>query len=58
MSPRAEFGFWQRRVEYLDAESFLLKQDGAADEAAIFEKSIPQAIEQRERWRRIVLSGK
>jgi hypothetical protein len=58
MNSQAEFDHWSRRVEYLHEENVQLTIAGELEDAAIYAKAIPGAIEMRERWRKDVLSGK
>jgi len=58
MNATAELEHWSRRVDYLLEEATQLTLAGEPEYAAIFEKAIPSAIQQRERWRHVVLSGK
>jgi hypothetical protein len=58
VKPSAELDHWARLVEYYQEEACQLTLAGEPEYAAIFEKAIPSAIQQRERWRHVVLSGK
>ncbi len=58
MNSTAEFEAWSLRCDYLQETANIYAQVGQHDDAGIYLKALPTAIEQRERYRKDVLSGK